>query len=96
MNIKYDTDRFYAGDAPGKPLAEITFARRENRRLVVNHTFTDPSLRGQGIGRKLVESVAQYARDEGYKLLATCSYARRVLLEPEFSDVYAGAKEEQP
>ncbi len=96
MNILYDANRFYAGDDPKKPLAEITFQRRENRRLVVDHTFTDPSLRGQGIARKLVERVVQYARDEGYKLLATCSYARRVLSEPEFDDVYTGSKEEQP
>ena len=96
MNIKYDAGRFYSGDDPGKPLAEITFTRRGDRRLVVDHTFTDPSLRGQGIRRKLVESVARYAREEGYKLLAACSYARKVLQEPEFDDVYAGGREEQP
>ncbi len=96
LNIKYDADRFYSGDDPGKPLAEITFTRRGDRRLVVEHTFTDPSLRGQGIGRKLVESVARYAREEGYKLFAACSYARKVLQEPEFEDVYAGSNDEQP
>ena len=92
LNIILDTDRFYGGPDPEKPLAEITFERLEGKRLLVDHTFTDPSLRGQGIARKLVERVAQYARDGGYKLLATCSYARKVLSEKEFDDVYVGKK----
>lgn len=89
MDILFDGDRFFSGPDPSKPLAEITFKRLNYRQLEVDHTFTDPSLRGQGIARRLVEKVAQYARVEGFKVSATCPYARRVLSEEEFKDIYA-------
>ena len=89
MDFIKDGNRFYMGADKASPLAEITFAPVGNHSLVVDHTFTDPSMRGQGIARKLVERVADYAREGGMKLLATCPYARKVLEEDAFSDVYA-------
>ncbi len=93
MDLLFDGNRFYMGSDPGSPLAEITFTRDGKRHLIIEHTVTDPSLRGQGIGRKLVERVAEYARENGFKLLSHCSYARHVLSEPAFDDVYAGQKD---
>ena len=87
LDILFDKNRFYGGDDPRSPLAEITFERAPNH-IVVDHTFTDPSLRGQGIARKLVEKVAQYARQEGLKVAATCPYAHKVLSEDEFKDIF--------
>lgn len=93
MDFIQDENRFYMGENKVQPLAEITFEERGNGRLVVNHTFTDASLRGQGIARKLVERVADYARENELKLLATCPYAKKVLSEDAFNDVYVGSKE---
>ncbi len=89
MNILFDENRFYGGPDPKNPLAEITFRKSGEDTIVVDHTFTDPSLRGQGIARKLVDHVAAYAREQGLKVRATCSYARKVLSEDEFSDIYS-------
>lgn len=94
MNIIFGTDRFYAGPDPQNPLAEITFTRRGNKRLVIDHTLTDPSLRGQGVARELVNAVVAYARENGFKLLATCPYARRLLSEPEYEGIYIGQKDD--
>ena len=90
MEFLQEKNRFYYGPDSGKPLAEITWTWPEEGRLEVNHTFTDPSLRGQGVARKLVERLARYAREEGLKVSATCPYAARVLAEGEFSDIYRG------
>lgn len=73
MEFIKETNRFYHNDERGKLLAEITWEERDNV-LYVNHTFTDPSLRGQGIAALLVDQVAQYAREEGYKVMPVCSY----------------------
>jgi len=94
MNIIFDTDRFYAGPDSRNPLAEITFVRKGNKRLVIDHTFTDPGLRGQGVARELVTAVVGYARENGFKLLATCPYARKVLSESEYEGVYVGQKDD--
>lgn len=93
MDFIQDGTRFYMGENPAKPLAEITFEERGDGYLVVDHTFTDTSLRGRGIARKLVERVADYAREKGLKLRATCPYARKVLAEAAFRDVYAESGE---
>ena len=93
MDFIKDGNRFYMGADKASPLAEITFAPVGNHSLVVDHTFTDPSMRGQGIARKLVERVADYARENELKLLATCPYAKKVLSEDAFNDVYVGSKE---
>lgn len=47
--------------------------------LDIRSTFTPPALRGRGIARKLVEKAAAYARGGGFRLEASCSFARHVL-----------------
>ena len=79
MDFIKDGNRFYMGADKASPLAEITFAPVGNHSLVVDHTFTDPSLRGQGIAEKLLDAVADHARSGHKKLSATCSYARKKL-----------------
>lgn len=88
MDFKQDAQRFYLGEDAARPLAEITWHVRQDGALVADHTFTDPSLRGQGVARKLVDRLAAHARENGLKLAATCPYAVKVLAEPEFSDIY--------
>ncbi len=88
MNFLFDGDRFYLEDEEKKTIAEISFERIGEKLLVADHTYTDPALRGQGIARKLVERLARFAREEGFLVKATCSYAKKVLLEPEFNDIY--------
>ena len=43
------------------------------------HTFTEPEYGGQGIARKLVQCVAEQAKNDSVKLEATCWYAKKVL-----------------
>ena len=58
--------------------------------LTVDHTVVSPQLEGQGIGKKLVAEVVQYARDEGKSIDAQCPFARSVIGKtPEFQDILA-------
>lgn len=63
----------------GKRVAEITYERTGPDRVTLDHTFVDASLRGQGVGKRLVDAAADWARRTGTKLDATCPYARKVL-----------------
>ena len=73
-----EKNRFYLGD-PVHPTAEIVFEQIGEDTLSVSHTFVDESLRGQGIAEKLLDAVADHARNGHKKLSATCSYARKKL-----------------
>ena len=53
MEFLEEKGRIYAVDANGKLLAEVTFPDDGNT-AVIDHTFVDESLRGQGTASKLL------------------------------------------
>lgn len=67
-------DRIYATDQSGKVIAEVTFPTSDGI-STINHTFVDPSLRGQGVAGELVKLAADNILASGNKIAATCSYA---------------------
>ena len=69
-------NRFYLLD-DGKEIGEITY-EVENKILIVDHTFVDPTYRGQNLAIKLVDAVSDYARKVGMKIIPTCSYVVKV------------------
>lgn len=74
MEFKTEKDRIYATDEAGKMIAEVTFPTVDGV-SVINHTFVDPSLRGQGVAGKLVKLAADTILENGNKIGATCPYA---------------------
>lgn len=74
MDFITEKDRIYATDPSGNVIAEVTFPTK-NGVSTIDHTFVDPSLRGEGIAGKLVKLAADKILAEGNKIAATCSYA---------------------
>ena len=73
----------------GKRLAEMTYTVAGSR-VIIDHTTVDDSLRGQGIGAKLVRASVDWARAENAKLMPLCPYAKSVFDKtPDYSDVLA-------
>jgi uncharacterized protein len=61
-------------DKEGARIAEMTYQRLGEGRILIDHTFVDPSLRGQGVARQLLDAVVAWARGSNTKISATCSY----------------------
>lgn len=59
-------------------IGECTFEENENTWNIV-HTGVASSYQGQEIARKLVDCVIENAKKLDKKVVADCSYARRVL-----------------
>ena len=74
MNFYKESGRIFALDESGKLLAEVTFPEQEGV-AVIDHTFVDRSLRGQGVAGQLLQEVADALRREGRKAKPTCVYA---------------------
>ena len=74
MNYTTESDRIYATDPAGKLLAEVTFPAH-NGISMIDHTFVDPSLRGQGMAGELVKLAAEKIVADGGKIGASCPYA---------------------
>ena len=85
------------GTRDGKVLAEITFPETGPGVVTIDHTWVDPSLRGQGVAGQLVKRAADALRSTGRRARVTCSYAR-VWFErhPEETDVLVDGWEADP
>lgn len=77
-------------DEDGEWVAEMTYIRKEPNMIMVDHTQVDEKLGGQGIGKKLVAAVVDFARANGLKIEPFCPYTRKVIEStPEYQDVLA-------
>ena len=69
-------------------LAELIYNKQQAGDMIIEHTRVDGALRGQSVGYQLVHSAVEYARSEGLKIIALCTFARAVIdRKPEFQDV---------
>lgn len=75
MNFIYEDHKIYVKNEVGTVIVNATFPFIEEGVVVVDHTFVDPTLRGQGIASLLMHEVYKHAKTKGYKVVATCPYA---------------------
>lgn len=75
MNYIYENNRIYCLNDEDKLIVNATFPLIKEGVVVVDHTYVDPSLRGQGIASLLMHEVYNHAKKLGYKMVATCPYA---------------------
>ena len=74
-------NRISQKDENGRVIAEITFPETSPGIFVIDHTFVDESLRGQGVASKLVQAAVYEIKKRGGKVEATCSYVKKWLKE---------------
>ncbi len=79
MEERIFEDKYLLVDEKEEILAEIDFPLVNNGVIEITHTIVSPSLQGQGIAKRLVEKVLEIAKEKGYKVTASCSYAKHYL-----------------
>ena len=67
--------KIYAKDAQGHVIAEVTFPEVRKGTVTINHTYVDPSLRGQGVAGQLMIKAYEHIKEMGKKAEASCPYA---------------------
>ncbi len=81
MQFIKEENRIYATNEDNETVAEVTFYEIENGVYNIDHTFVDDSVRGQGIGSKLIEEAVKTIKEKGAKIQATCPFASKWLEE---------------
>lgn len=71
-----------------KVIAEISWVQKGDV-MSMDHTFVSDTLRGQGVAKQLLDRAAEYARAEGYKMEAVCSYVVAAFKRNTYDDVKA-------
>lgn len=82
LEIKHDKDnQQFTLDINGE-LAKVEYKLKDNKVYLV-HSEVPYNLRGQGIGKILVEKTFEQLTKEGYEAVAVCSYVRAVASRSE-------------
>ncbi|MHA7129136.1 GNAT family N-acetyltransferase [Algoriphagus namhaensis] len=94
MEIKHQSDgrkgSFYLGES-SNPKAEMVYVMAGPAKLIIEHTEVDESLRGEGVGIKLLEALVEDARARNIKVLPLCPFAKANLEKrPDLQDVLNG------
>ena len=79
--VIYDDDVF-AG--------EMTYTRRKDGNIVIDHTGVESAFGGKGYGGLLLAEAVGYTRREGIKIVPVCSFvAARFAKDPTIANVKA-------
>lgn len=62
----------------GERLAEMTYSWAGEDKFIIDHTDVSDTLRGQGIGRHLLDAAVNFAREKQVKIIPFCPYAKSV------------------
>lgn len=55
---------------------------------IINHTEVATQYTGQGLARKLLQTVIEHARTANVKIIPECSYAAKIMIgKPEYADM---------
>ena len=69
-------------------LAEMTYSKAGENRIIIDHTEVSDRLRGTGAGKQLVAAAVDYAREHKIKILPLCPFAKSAFdRTPAFQDV---------
>lgn len=60
-------------------IGEITFRKRREDAISINHTYVKKEFEGKGYGKKLVDKVIRHAQENELSLSATCWFADKVI-----------------
>lgn len=68
----------FVADCDGQQ-ALLTYRLKEGTKVDFNHTFVPKVARGSGVALKVVNTAADWAREQGLTIEASCWYAHKVL-----------------
>lgn len=84
-NSNSETRGIFTAIDDAKRAGEMTYSIKEQKNVVIEHTEVDPEYQGQGVGKKLIDEAAKFARENNLKITPQCVYAKKVM---EKSDKY--------
>lgn len=73
IRLEEERNRAAAYDG-GTEAGECTYQVKDGK-WIVDHTFTDPAYGGQGIAGKMVQCIADAAKERNIVIVPVCSYA---------------------
>jgi predicted GNAT family acetyltransferase len=73
------SDSEFVLDREGRRLGYLAYSLSQDKVLTIDYVEVDRSLRGSGMGNRLVDAAVAWARENDLTVKARCSFARAVL-----------------
>lgn len=91
MEVKHQSDgmkgSFYV-EEDAKRIAEMVYVMAGSEKMIIEHTEVGDSLRGQGVGMKLLEALVDEVRVTNIRVLPLCPFAKAAFQRrPDLQDV---------
>lgn len=77
IKISFQQNKSVAYD-DNKKIGECDFIEKDNTWNII-HTEVNEEYQGQGLARKLVKCVIEYAQKLNKNIIADCSYAKKII-----------------
>lgn len=91
MEIKHETTETKGAffiEKDGKRIAEMTYSKAGETKIIIDHTEVSDEGRGKGYGNQLVREGVEFARKNDLKIMPLCPFAKAIIQKtPEFQDV---------
>lgn len=88
MEIKEEKNRFALYNDDNEEIGEMTWSDAGEDIMIIDHTFVDPTYRGQKLAEKLVLSGVEKARRDNKKIMPLCPFAKKEFdTKAEYADV---------
>ena len=72
----------------GNILAELAYTMPSAEKMILEHTEVSEELKGKNVGKQLVHTSVEYAREHGLKIIPLCPFANAVFKKTkEYADV---------
>ncbi|MEA4830587.1 putative protein YjdJ [bioreactor metagenome] len=80
LTIKQSDKSFYIGDSEKELLAEMTFVYAGEDIIIIDHTSVSDELRGQNIGKQLLQRLVEFAKEKNKKIVPLCPFAKKEMM----------------
>jgi len=82
MELKHDKHEgsgvFYLEENKER-VALLSYVFSDAATLIIEHTIVNSGNEGKGLGKQLVDAAVNLARENNYKIVPLCSYAKKVI-----------------
>ncbi|MBK7232167.1 MAG: N-acetyltransferase [Saprospiraceae bacterium] len=81
QNDHRENGKFYI-EEEGEIVGEMTYIWSDQN-MIIEHTEVGPSLAGKGAGKKFVQKAVDLARENNFKIIPVCPFAKSVFDKTE-------------
>ena len=81
--INYIKKGYFEAVEDGKEAGKMTYTWAGDSKFIIDHTEVNEEFNGKGVGKKLVMTAVDYARNNNLKIIPLCPFAKSVFDKTE-------------